>query len=195
MTSRLSTLRLCAGLAALFLGSAAACDRQNSATDPQEPAKAAAPAKEEPVAAPSEKPADPTPAAAKEPGPAAARTPPGMEGTASLGEACDSQVRCKPDLGCSGLYHNAAGTCIEASKAKEACMAAGHDWGKWGMGAFVYCNRKHPDAGKACKTSADCVGKCIVVDGKAPQCQPHENEFGCYGVIDETGRKTTLCAD
>lgn len=172
-----------------------ACERQNTTAAPQEPAQAVTAADDTATAtAADDMQADGSAAPLPPQDPNNQRSRPGI-GTATLGQPCTADKRCAINLGCSGLFFDVSGTCIEATKAEDACKAAGGQWGPWGMGGFVYCNRKLPDGGKPCKTSADCSTKCVVLGDSAPQCQPFENQYGCYGIIDANGKKNTLCVD
>jgi hypothetical protein len=123
------------------------------------------------------------------------RQDPRPTAVAGLGEPCNETVRCGPELGCSGLYFDAEGTCIPEDDAAARCDDAGGDWGRWGLAGLTYCMRILPDAGHPCTRSDECRGACILDKDGQGRCQRHETQFGCYTVLDDGPVGQTLCVD
>lgn len=71
-----------------------------------------------------------------------------------------------------------AGAAAVEPPSREACEAAGGQWGRLGLQPQARCNLPAPDAGKPCTDATDCAGACIAppsapVDSRAQgTCSP-----------------------
>lgn len=87
---------------------------------------------------------------------------------------------------------------------RASCAAIG---GKWvrdgGFGQAQYCLQSYPDAGKACQSSDDCMGACIVETNSsgvasplptAGVCASDNRAFGCFFFF-EHQEITGVCVD
>jgi hypothetical protein len=72
-----------------------------------------------------------------------------------------------------------------------ACEKKKGIWSKAGKGGFS-CISKTRDAGKECKKAKDCEGLCLARSGS---CAPFKPLFGCNEILDDMGRRMTLCID
>lgn len=83
----------------------------------------------------------------------------------------------------------AAPGAIGAEDQRSACTRRGGRYEGTAAGAF-YCLREHADAGRQCRTGADCAGECLARSGT---CAPVSPLFGCHDVLDARGRQVTQC--
>jgi hypothetical protein len=72
-----------------------------------------------------------------------------------------------------------------------ACERKKGIWSKAGKGGFS-CISKTRDAGKECRAAKDCEGLCLARSGT---CAPFKPLFGCNEILDDMGRRMTLCID
>ncbi len=120
-----------------------------------------------------------TPAAASAKAPAAGDTRPKPRPAAALSAAPEAPV--------------AAPAVPEAAKspAQIACERKKGLWSKAGKGGFA-CVSKTRDSGKECRNAKQCEGECLARSGT---CAPIKPLFGCNEILDDMGRRTTLCID
>lgn len=57
---------------------------------------------------------------------------------------------------------------------------------------FGTCQMPTRDGLQACRRKSDCQGECLARSGT---CAPAQPMFGCNDVLDDTGRRTTLCLE
>lgn len=92
-----------------------------------------------------------------------------------------------------------------ATKAERAkCEAVGGVVGPGGMLGYDQCVQPYADAGKACKGSEDCEGRCFLSpdsDSDMGQptedgvCQADDSPFGCYTEVNEGVGQYAICVD
>jgi hypothetical protein len=92
-----------------------------------------------------------------------------------------------------------------ATEAERAvCEAAGGEVGPGGMLGYDQCVRPYADAGKACKETEDCEGRCLLSadsDDEMGQptedgiCQATDSPFGCYAEVNDRMVQPTICVD
>lgn len=70
------------------------------------------------------------------------------------------------------------------------CVAAGGVWGQAGTSGAFICQKKTRDGGKICRSKGDCQGVCLAA---SRTCAPVTPLLGCNDVLDEQGRRFTLC--
>ncbi|HEX2793708.1 MAG TPA: hypothetical protein VHN58_04695 [Croceicoccus sp.] len=85
------------------------------------------------------------------------------------------------------------------------CNAAGGFLDRRGRMQSEICVHPYADAGKACRDSQECDGKCVTgaqaepgeaVDGQlVGQCQADDALFGCYAEIVDGKRVRAICVD
>lgn len=78
----------------------------------------------------------------------------------------------------------------EAKMALEqaACEKRGGQWVAEGAGKF--CLNRTRDAGKACRTGADCQGDCLA---RSQTCAPVTPLVGCNEIVTSGGLRVTEC--
>jgi hypothetical protein len=86
---------------------------------------------------------------------------------------------------------------------RVSCAVSGGRWIRDGiLGQAQYCLRSYPDAGKACQSSNDCEGACILENyhstsqpvPTAGVCAPDNKQFGCFDYL-EYPNVLSVCAD
>ncbi|MCA8903102.1 MAG: hypothetical protein KDA53_17830 [Hyphomonas sp.] len=84
------------------------------------------------------------------------------------------------------------------------CEAVGGAIERHGLLGWESCVQRYPDAGKACKDSGDCLGKCKLDlskphdgPGEPAQgaCQITDSVFGCYATVEDGLEQQTICFD
>lgn len=84
---------------------------------------------------------------------------------------------------------------------EQACAADGGEIRQEGMLGMYRCVRPYADAGKACRSNADCEGRCLAPDGPATgedaegRCQANDSPFGCYAEVEEGKVAAAICVD
>lgn len=78
------------------------------------------------------------------------------------------------------------------SDAQMACEKRGDLWAKLPNSQAQTCVKRTKDAGKSCKTSKECDGECLARSGT---CAPYTPLFGCNDILQDDGRRMTLCLD
>ncbi|WP_340691600.1 hypothetical protein [Hyphomonas sp.] len=87
---------------------------------------------------------------------------------------------------------------------RAACEAAGGKVGPGGMLGFDQCVQPYADAGAACKSAEDCLGRCLLSpdsDDEPGQptedgvCQTTDSAFGCMTEVDDGTVQGSLCID
>ncbi|HMO09542.1 MAG TPA: hypothetical protein PKD10_18140 [Paracoccaceae bacterium] len=73
----------------------------------------------------------------------------------------------------------------------QACQRRGGRWVRAG-GALMACVRPTQEGMKSCTRGTDCRGECLARSGT---CAPFAPLFGCNEVLDDMGRRVTLCLD
>ncbi len=71
-----------------------------------------------------------------------------------------------------------------------ACKRRGGQWSKIGEGNARACIKRTRDAGERCDADRDCQGVCLARSGT---CAPVDPLFGCNEVLQDDGRRMTLC--
>jgi hypothetical protein len=80
----------------------------------------------------------------------------------------------------------------EAEKTPEQikCEKKGGSWSRIGKTQARTCVQRTRDAGKQCKRDRDCEGVCLA---RSSTCAPVNPLFGCNEVVQDDGRRMTLC--
>jgi hypothetical protein len=78
------------------------------------------------------------------------------------------------------------------SDAQKACEKRGDLWTKLPDSQAQTCVKRTKDAGKSCTTSKECDGECLARSGT---CAPYTPLFGCNEILQDDGRRMTLCLD
>ncbi|MCX7206480.1 MAG: hypothetical protein NT086_10950 [Proteobacteria bacterium] len=87
--------------------------------------------------------------------------------------------------------------------AAQNCAQEGGEMKQGGIMGHTLCVKPYPDAGKICRDTTDCQGKClselgtpIVADGKQTgHCQSNTMPFGCYAEVKNGNIGPGLCVD
>lgn len=86
---------------------------------------------------------------------------------------------------------------------RDSCATSGGTWIRDGvLGQAQYCLYSYPDAGKACRSSTECLGSCVVEDYRAlatpgPSvgvCTGDNRAFGCFDYL-EHPNVFSVCTD
>ncbi|MEJ2795712.1 hypothetical protein WAE56_20100 [Iodobacter sp. LRB] len=85
----------------------------------------------------------------------------------------------------------------------QSCALEGGEIKQGGIMGHSYCVKPYPDAGKTCRDSTDCQGKCLAElgtpqaeDGKQTgHCQANTLPFGCYAEVKNGNIGPGLCVD
>lgn len=72
----------------------------------------------------------------------------------------------------------------------KACERRGGRWSKIGEGNARACIKRTRDGGQRCDADRDCQGQCLARSGT---CAPVDPLFGCNEVLQDDGRRMTLC--
>jgi hypothetical protein len=82
----------------------------------------------------------------------------------------------------------------QAEKTPEQikCEKKGGSWSRIGKSQSRTCVQRTRDAGKQCRRDRDCDGVCLARSGT---CAPVNPLFGCNEVVQDDGRRMTLCLD
>lgn len=80
----------------------------------------------------------------------------------------------------------------QAAKSREQvrCEKERGRWQAIAGGAGHLCVRRTRDGGKACEREGQCDGQCLA---RSRTCAPIEPLLGCNDVLQEDGRRVTLC--
>ena len=73
---------------------------------------------------------------------------------------------------------------------RASCEKRGGEYRKAGTGGTWICLSRLSDAGKSCRTGADCEGACLA---RSMSCSPVKPLFGCNEVITSSGLRVTEC--
>lgn len=73
-----------------------------------------------------------------------------------------------------------------------ACEKTGGSYARAGAGDARACIRPTRDGGKQCRKESDCEGTCLA---RSQTCAPITPMFGCNDILQDDGRRVTLCLD
>ncbi len=100
---------------------------------------------------------------------------------------------------------DAQGPVSTASVDAGACQAAGGFLDRRGRMQSQICVHPYADAGKPCRDSQECDGKCVTGAQAEPgdasdgqlvgQCQADDTLFGCYAEVVDSKRVRAICVD
>ncbi|EKX56222.1 hypothetical protein D516_2995 [Rhodobacter sp. AKP1] len=79
---------------------------------------------------------------------------------------------------------------VVVSPSQRACEKAGGSY--VAVKALFTCVKTPPDAGKRCARESDCSGRCLA---RSQTCAPLDPLLGCNDILDDEGRRITLCLD
>jgi hypothetical protein len=80
----------------------------------------------------------------------------------------------------------------EKTPEQISCEKKGGNWTRVGKTQSRTCAQRTRDAGKQCRRDRDCEGVCLA---RSATCAPVTPLFGCNDVIQDDGRRMTLCLD
>jgi hypothetical protein len=72
------------------------------------------------------------------------------------------------------------------------CEKRGGTWANAGKPGTKACIKRTRDAGKACKKQSNCESACLA---RSRTCAPVKPLFGCNEILQDDGRRVTLCID
>lgn len=78
------------------------------------------------------------------------------------------------------------------SPAQVQCEKQGGTWARAGKSAARTCVQQTRDGGKQCTRGTQCEGLCLARSGT---CAPLAPLFGCNEILEDDGRRVTLCID
>ena len=81
---------------------------------------------------------------------------------------------------------------VEITKEQIKCEKQGGKWGKAGRSNGKACVKPVRDGGKQCRKESDCDSVCLA---RSRTCAPVKPLFGCNEILQDDGRRVTLCID
>lgn len=81
---------------------------------------------------------------------------------------------------------------ITKTPAQIACEDDGGRWQRAGGSVMQTCVHTTRDGGKSCRRQSDCEGLCLA---RSRSCAPLRPLFGCHDILQNDGRRVTLCID
>nr|WP_237684803.1 hypothetical protein [Szabonella alba] len=81
---------------------------------------------------------------------------------------------------------------VVKSAAHIACEADRGRYVRVGSGSVMACQRLTRDAGESCSVKSDCQGECLA---RSRTCAPLTPLFGCNEILQDDGRRVSLCID
>ncbi|MEZ5796321.1 MAG: hypothetical protein R3D63_01735 [Paracoccaceae bacterium] len=78
----------------------------------------------------------------------------------------------------------------QKSPAQLACEKRGNIWAQAGESSVHTCVKRTGDSGKRCTTGKQCQGACLA---RSMTCSPYDPLLGCNDIIQDDGRRVTLC--
>lgn len=81
---------------------------------------------------------------------------------------------------------------LEKSEEQISCEKRGGEWQSIGSDAARTCVKRTRDGGKQCRKESDCDGVCLA---RSRTCAPVKPLFGCNEILQNDGRRVTLCID
>lgn len=75
---------------------------------------------------------------------------------------------------------------------ERACVRSRGQWVHLGRTSLRTCVRQTTDSGKRCTRESQCQGLCLARSGT---CAPVVPLFGCNEILQDDGRRVTLCID
>jgi len=81
---------------------------------------------------------------------------------------------------------------VPQSPEQIACERRGGSYARAGAGDARACIRPTRDGGKQCRRESDCEGTCLA---RSQTCAPITPMFGCNDILQDDGRRVTLCLD
>lgn len=73
-----------------------------------------------------------------------------------------------------------------------ACEKKGGQWATAGQSGIKTCLARTRDSGKRCTRGTQCQGECLA---RSNTCAPYKPLFGCNDILQDDGRRVTLCID
>jgi len=81
---------------------------------------------------------------------------------------------------------------LPKSAAQVTCEKRKGTWSRVGTSGTMTCVTQLRDSGKQCRRDRDCEGQCLA---RSRTCAPFSPMFGCNEVLQDDGRRMTLCID
>ena len=78
------------------------------------------------------------------------------------------------------------------SEAQITCERRNGTWSRAGRSGTMTCITMLRDSGQQCRRDRDCEGQCLA---RSRTCAPFSPMFGCNEVLQDDGRRVTLCID
>jgi hypothetical protein len=115
------------------------------------------------------------------------RPKPRPASVAAVAEPVEESGVAKP-----GLAEPVADPVEEKPREQILCEKRGGNWGNAGRPGIKACIKRTRDAGKACKKQSNCESVCLA---RSRTCAPVKPLFGCNEILQDDGRRVTLCID
>lgn len=81
---------------------------------------------------------------------------------------------------------------VQKSREQITCEKRGGSWGNAGRPGLQACIKRTRDAGKECRKQSNCESVCLA---RSRTCAPVKPLFGCNEILQDDGRRVTLCID
>ena len=81
---------------------------------------------------------------------------------------------------------------VVKSPGQLACERRGGSYARAGAGGAFVCVRATRDGGKQCRKESDCESACLA---RSRTCSPITPLLGCNDILQNDGRRVTLCLD
>lgn len=107
-------------------------------------------------------------------------------------EAPEAGVRPKPRPLRAGAEAAPAPVALPPSPEERACTRSRGAWVGLGKSGARTCVKQTRDGGKRCSRESQCQGLCLARSGT---CAPVVPLFGCNEILQDDGRRVTLCID
>lgn len=112
----------------------------------------------------------------------------------------DTTVRPKPRPGSAAVQEPAIATpdaattspAVRITREQAICERQGGRWGNAGDSTSKTCIKRTRDGGQQCRKENDCDGLCLARSGT---CAPVKPLFGCNEILQDDGRRATLCVN
>lgn len=119
--------------------------------------------------------------------PAAAKVRPKPRPPAPLQDVLDGEI-----AAASAAELPVVDPVAQKTKAQVICEKQGGNWDDAGKTGAKACFKRTRDAGKQCRKQSTCESVCLARSGT---CAPVKPLFGCNDILQDDGRRVTLCVD
>jgi hypothetical protein len=124
--------------------------------------------------------------------PADGPAPEPLEGDAVAEDAAPEPPVPEADPAAEPPPEEEAAPAVVKSSAQIDCERRGGTWARAGISEARTCVKQTRDGGKQCSKGTQCEGLCLARSGT---CAPVTPLFGCHDILEDDGRRVTLCID